>query len=46
MKEHKTINIKDFEENFIALEVGINGILKKCPRFKVWVSNLVECCSL
>jgi len=34
------------EGNLIALEVGINGILNKCPRFKVWVSNLVECCSL
>lgn len=32
------------EGNLIALEVGINGILKKCPRFKVWVENLVECC--
>jgi Domain of unknown function (DUF4276) len=34
------------EGNLIALEVGINDILKKCPRFKAWVDGLVERCSL
>jgi hypothetical protein len=33
------------EGNLIALEVGLNAILSRCPRFKSWVDGLVECCS-
>lgn len=32
---------KVFEGNMIALEVGINIMLEKCPRFKGWVENLI-----
>ena len=34
------------EGNLIALEVGINAILKKCPRFNAWVDRLVDKCNL
>lgn len=30
--------------NIIALEIGINAILEKCPRFKAWVELLIEKC--
>ncbi len=32
---------KIFEGNMIALEVGIETILEKCPRFKNWVEKLI-----
>jgi hypothetical protein len=28
--------------NLIALEIGIDNILEKCDRFKVWINTLVE----
>ena len=28
--------------NMIALEIGINAILDKCPRFKNWIDILVS----
>lgn len=28
--------------NVIALEIGIDTILAKCPRFKTWVENLIK----
>jgi hypothetical protein len=33
---------KVLEGNTIALEVGIDKILEKCPRFRNWIENLVE----
>lgn len=30
--------------NIIALELGIEQILAKCPRFKAWVDNLILSC--
>jgi len=48
-KRIQTIN-EDYDKvtegNLIALEVGINAILSRCPRFKAWVDNLIECCSI
>lgn len=35
---------KVIEGNLIALEIGINTILDKCPRFAAWVSRIVDCC--
>lgn len=35
---------KVIEGNLIALEVGFNDILAKCPRFKAWIDKLVEAC--
>ena len=35
---------KVLEGNLIALEVGINDILSKCPRFKAWIDKLIEAC--
>jgi hypothetical protein len=32
---------KVFEGNMIALEVGINTILEKCPRFRNWIEKLI-----
>jgi hypothetical protein len=32
---------KVFEGNMIALELGIDIILEKCPRFKAWVEKLI-----
>jgi hypothetical protein len=32
------------EGNLIALEVGINGILSRCPRFKAWMDKIVFIC--
>jgi len=32
---------KVFEGNMIALEVGINTMLEKCPRFNNWVEKLI-----
>ena len=36
---------KVLEGNVIALEVGINEMLAKCPRFADWVSRLISACS-
>ena len=36
---------KVLEGNVIALEVGINEMLAKCPRFAIWVSHLISACS-
>ena len=36
---------KVLEGNVIALEVGINEMLAKCPRFAEWVSRLITACS-
>ena len=36
---------KVLEGNMIALEVGINEMLAKCPRFAEWVSRLITACS-
>lgn len=35
---------KVLEGNLIALEVGINNILTKCPRFRAWIEKLIETC--
>ena len=35
---------KVIEGNLIALEVGINDILTKCPRFRAWIEKLIETC--
>ena len=35
---------KPIEGNLIALEVGINKMLERCPRFASWVSNLIDKC--
>jgi hypothetical protein len=35
---------KVIEGNLIALEVGINDILAKCPRFRAWIEKLIETC--
>lgn len=32
---------KVFEGNMIALEVGINTMLEKCPRFRNWIEKLI-----
>ena len=36
---------KVLDGNLIALEVGINEMLAKCPRFAKWVSLLIDICS-
>jgi hypothetical protein len=28
--------------NILALEIGIETILEKCPRFRNWVENLIS----
>ena len=35
---------KVLEGNLIAIEVGINDMLKRCPRFAAWVNKLAEIC--
>ena len=30
--------------NIMALEIGIANIIKKCPRFKIWVQELIAKC--
>lgn len=35
---------KVLEGNLIALEIGINVILEKCPRFAGWIKTMVEKC--
>ena len=40
--------IQDYDKvmfgNTIALEIGIDTILNKCPRFKAWIELLIERC--
>ena len=33
---------KILEGNSIALEVGLDKILEKCPRFKAWIDSLIQ----
>lgn len=35
---------KVLEGNLIALEIGINVILEKCPRFAEWMNEIVKLC--
>ena len=35
---------KVVEGNLIALKIGFNDILAKCPRFRAWIDKLVEAC--
>ncbi len=35
---------KVIEGNLIALEVGFNEILARCPRFRAWIEKLIEAC--
>ena len=35
---------KVIEGNLIALEIGINDIITKCPRFRSWVERLIIAC--
>ncbi len=35
---------KVIEGNLIALEIGIESILEKCPRFRAWIEGLVNRC--
>lgn len=36
---------KVLDGNLIALEVGINEMLAKCPRFADWISRMIAACS-
>lgn len=40
----KTDYNKVLEGNLIALEIGINTILRKCPRFEKWINNIIQKC--
>lgn len=42
LKTIRPIYSKVLEGNTIALEVGIEMMLEKCPRFKDWIENLTE----
>ncbi len=35
---------KPIEGNLIAIEIGINDIIKRCPRFAMWVNELIQRC--
>jgi len=35
---------KVIEGNLIALEIGIESILEKCPRFRAWIEGLINRC--
>ena len=35
---------KPLEGNLIALEIGINEMLKRCTRFSIWVNRLIQEC--
>ena len=35
---------KVLEGNVIALAIGLETILNKCPRFKAWIERLIEAC--
>ena len=35
---------KVLEGNLIALQIGINTILRKCPRFSVWIKRMADLC--
>ncbi|MGL5981565.1 MAG: DUF4276 family protein [Phocaeicola sp.] len=34
------------EGNLIALEVGINTMLERCPRFKNWIDKIIDRCKI
>lgn len=36
---------KVMEGNLIALEIGLEAILEKCPRFRTWTDKLIERCT-
>lgn len=40
----KTEYNKVIEGNLIALEIGINELLAKCPKFNLWINQLIEAC--
>lgn len=42
----KTNYDKVTEGNLIALEVGINAMLKRCPRFRNWVDEIIDRCKI
>ncbi|MDZ7899022.1 MAG: DUF4276 family protein [Arcicella sp.] len=44
IKELTTNYDKIVYGNTIALDIGIESILKKCPRFKIWVKELIVRC--
>lgn len=35
---------KVIEGNLIAMEIGLPSILKRCPRFKIWLDALIDKC--
>lgn len=35
---------KVLEGNLIALQIGINTILQKCPRFSAWIKRMADLC--
>lgn len=35
---------KPIEGNLIALEIGINAMLERCPRFRLWIKKMVDLC--
>ena len=37
---------KVLEGNLIALEVGIMGMLEKCPRFNRWITQIIDTCKI
>jgi hypothetical protein len=42
LKNIRPIYNKVLEGNTIALEVGLDTMLEKCPRFNTWIENLIE----
>lgn len=36
---------KVMEGNLIALEIGLEAILERCPRFRTWTNKLIERCT-
>ena len=33
---------KVLEGNLIAMEIGINVILERCPRFALWIKKIID----
>lgn len=33
---------KVLESNLIAMEIGINVILERCPRFALWIKKIID----
>lgn len=42
LKQIRPIYNKVLEGNTVALEIGLETILEKCPRFNAWIENLVK----